>query len=93
MDETQPAHAQATAKSKVLIVSLEMPASQILDRIIAKQANVPLRTLAEGVKTEGELHRVARVITNLARTGLVIRDDLYDLASICATAQIGRAHV
>jgi replicative DNA helicase len=87
MDETQPAHAQATAKSKVLVVSLEMPASQILDRIIAKQANVPLRTLAEGVKSEGELRRVGAVITNLARTGLVIRDDLYDLASICATAR------
>jgi replicative DNA helicase len=78
---------QSAAKSQVLVISLEMPASQILDRIIAKQANVSLRTLAEGVKNEGELHRVGTAITRLARTGLVVRDDLYDLASICATAR------
>ncbi len=87
MESPKPASDQATAKGKVLVISLEMPASQILDRLIAKQANVPLRTLAEGVRNEGEFRRVATAISSLARTGLVVRDDLYDLASICATAR------
>ena len=87
MDATQPAQGQATGKGKILVISLEMPASQILDRLVAKQANVSLRTLAEGVKNEGDFRRVATAISSLARTGLVVRDDLYDLASICATAR------
>jgi replicative DNA helicase len=87
MDATQPAQGQATGKGKILVISLEMPASQILDRLVAKQANVSLRTLAEGVKNEGDFRRVAAAISSLARTGLVVRDDLYDLASICATAR------
>jgi len=87
MDATQPAQGQATGKGKILVISLEMPASQILDRLVAKQANVSLRTLAEGVKNEGDFRRVAAAISALARTGLVVRDDLYDLASICATAR------
>ena len=87
MDATQPAQGQVTGKGKILVISLEMPASQILDRLVAKQANVSLRTLAEGVRNEGDFRRVATAISNLARTGLVVRDDLYDLASICATAR------
>jgi replicative DNA helicase len=87
MDATPQAQGQATGKGRILVISLEMPAAQILDRLVAKQANVSLRTLAEGVRNEGELRRVAGAITALARTGLVVRDDLYDLASICATAR------
>lgn len=73
----------------ILIVSLEMPAFQILDRLVAnaKMGNVALRSLSEGVKTHAEMQGVKRAMTILADSKLVVRDDLYDLASICATAR------
>jgi replicative DNA helicase len=71
----------------ILIISLEMPASQIIDRLVARLGNVSLRALAEGVKTEGEMEGVQRALTKLHSAKLVVRDDLYDIASIVATAR------
>jgi replicative DNA helicase len=71
----------------ILIVSLEMPASQIIDRLVAKIGNVRLRTLAEGVKTDGDMQAVARATQALAKAKLVIRDDLHDIGAIVATAR------
>lgn len=71
----------------ILIVSLEMPASQIIDRLVAKLGNVPLRSLSEGVKTEAEMRGVQKALTKLSQSKLVVRDDLYDISSICATAR------
>lgn len=71
----------------ILIVSLEMPASQIIDRLVAKIGDVRLRTLAEGVKTERDMGAVARAAKIISSTKLVIRDDLHDIGAIVATAR------
>lgn len=71
----------------ILIVSLEMPASQIIDRLVACIGQVPLRALAEGVKTERDMAGVQKALTKLHSSKLVIRDDLHDIASIIATAR------
>lgn len=71
----------------ILIVSLEMPASQIIDRLVAKLGNVRLRTLAEGVKTESDMRSVALATGILSRSKVVIRDDLHDIGAIVATAR------
>ncbi len=70
-----------------MIVSLEMPASQIIDRLVARLGNVSLRSLAEGVKTESELSGMQRALNILHRSNLIIRDDLYDIGSICSVAR------
>lgn len=74
-------------KKGVLIISLEMPASQIIDRLVARLGNVSLRSLAEGVKTEGELTGMQKALNVLHKSNLIIRDDLYDVQSICAVAR------
>ena len=74
-------------KTGVLIVSLEMPASQIIDRLVARIGNVSLRSLAEGVKTEHELLGMQRALNVLHKSDLIIRDDLYDISSICSVAR------
>ena len=71
----------------VLIVSLEMPASQIIDRLVACMGQVPLRALAEGVKVERDMRGVQKALTKLHSSKLIIRDDLHDIASIVATAR------
>jgi replicative DNA helicase len=74
-------------KTGVLIVSLEMPASQIIDRLVARIGNVSLRSLAEGVKTEGEMTGMQKALNVLHKSDLIIRDDLYDIGSICSVAR------
>ena len=74
-------------KKGVLVVSLEMPASQIIDRLVARLGSVSLRSLAEGVKTEHELQGMQRALNVLHRSNLIIRDDLYDIGSICSVAR------
>jgi replicative DNA helicase len=74
-------------KKGVLIISLEMPASQIIDRLVARLGNVSLRALAEGVKSEGELAGMQRALNVLHKAPLIIRDDLYDIGSICSVAR------
>ena len=74
-------------KTGVLIVSLEMPASQIIDRLVARIGNVSLRSLAEGVKTESELTGMQKALNVLHKSDLIIRDDLYDIGSICSVAR------
>lgn len=71
----------------ILIVSLEMPASQIIDRLVACIGQVPLRALAEGVKLERDMGGMQKALTKLHAAKLVIRDDLHDIASIIATAR------
>lgn len=74
-------------KTGVLVISLEMPASQIIDRLVARLGNVSLRSLAEGVKTEHELQGMQRALNVLHKSDLIIRDDLYDIGSICSVAR------
>ena len=74
-------------KTGVLVISLEMPASQIIDRLVARLGNVSLRSLAEGVKTEGELQGMQKALNVLHKSDLIIRDDLYDIGSICSVAR------
>jgi replicative DNA helicase len=74
-------------KKGVLIISLEMPASQIIDRFVARLGNVSLRSLAEGVRTESELQGMQRALNVLHKAPLIIRDDLYDIGSICSVAR------
>lgn len=71
----------------ILVVSLEMPASQIIDRLVAKLGDIGMRSLAEGIKTEKELAGMQRALTHLSQSNLVVRDDLHDIASIVATAR------
>lgn len=78
---------EGVKKKGVLIISLEMPASQIIDRLVARLGSVPLRSLAEGVRTEYELQGMQRALNVLHRAPLIIRDDLYDIGSICSVAR------
>ena len=64
-----------------------MPANQIIDRLVARLGSVSLRTLAEGAKHERDIRGVHNAIQKLNNSRLVIRDDLYDIANICATAR------
>lgn len=74
-------------KSGILIVTLEMPAAQIIDRLVSIIGQVPSRSLASGQLTEREMDGVGRAVSMLNLSDLVIRDDLYDIASICAAAR------
>ena len=71
----------------ILVISLEMPASQIIDRLVARMGNVSLRALAEGVKTHTEMEGIQKAVTKIHNSNIVVRDDLYDIASIVATAR------
>lgn len=73
--------------SGILIISLEMPASQIIDRLVARLGNVSLRALAEGVKTQADMEGVHKAVHKIHQSSIVVRDDLYDIASIMATAR------
>lgn len=68
-------------------MSLEMPAAQIIDRLVAKIGQVRLRTLAEGVKHPHEMSAVAKATQIISRSKLIIRDDLHDIGAIIATAR------
>lgn len=74
-------------KSGILIVSLEMTAGQIVDRLVAKIGNVPLRALAEGVRLEAHIQGVHRAFNALQKAHLVIRDDLHEIHQIVACAR------
>ena len=74
-------------KKAILIVSLEMPAPQIIDRLVAKIGGVSLRSLSEGVKTDHEMRGVQKALTVLSGANIIIRDDLHDISSIIATAR------
>jgi len=71
----------------ILVISLEMPANQIIDRLVARLGSVSLRALAEGAKHERDIRGVHSAIQKLNNSRLVVRDDLYDIANICATAR------
>lgn len=74
-------------KKGVMIVSLEMSVQQIIDRLVSNIGGVPLRALAEGVKSEAEMRGVFTAMKVLTKAPLVIRDDLHDIASIVAAAR------
>lgn len=74
-------------KRGILIVSLEMPSQQIVDRLVARLGNVPLRVLAEGVKSERDMIGVQNAMQVISQNHLIIRDDLHDIHSIVATAR------
>jgi replicative DNA helicase len=74
-------------KRGILIVSLEMPSAQIIDRLVAKLGNVSLRALAEGVKNPADMQGVQKAMNIISQNHLVIRDDLHDIHSIVATAR------
>lgn len=74
-------------KKGIMIVSLEMSSQQIIDRLVANIGEVPLRALAEGVKSESEMKGVFKAMNKLNKAALVIRDDLHDIASIVAAAR------
>ena len=71
----------------ILVVSLEMPASQIIDRLVAHIGQIPLRVLSEGLQQQGHMAGVHKALNILSHSNLVVRDDLYDMASIVATAR------
>lgn len=74
-------------KKGILICSLEMPAPQIIDRLVAKIGSIQLRSLAEGIKGEYEMRGMQKALTVLSNANLFIRDDLHDIASIVSTAR------
>jgi replicative DNA helicase len=74
-------------KKGIMIVSLEMPASQIIDRLVAKIGRVSLRSLSIGVRSQGDMDGMARAISELDMADLVIRDDLHDIHSIMGAAR------
>lgn len=74
-------------KKGILICSLEMPAPQIIDRLVAKIGSIQLRSLSEGVKGEQEMRGMQKALSILSNSNLFIRDDLHDISSIVSTAR------
>lgn len=74
-------------KKGVLIISLEMPAPQIIDRLVAKIGRVPLRSLSSGIRSPLEFEGMSRAISELDMADIVIRDDLHDINSISSAAR------
>lgn len=71
----------------ILIVSLEMPATQVIDRLVARIGDVGLRQLEEGVKSQHDVMGVQRAISAIGASNIVVRDDLHNIHAICATAR------
>jgi replicative DNA helicase len=71
----------------ILIVSLEMPAEQVFDRMIGYMANVPSCFLKDGIKSEWQEIAVTNAIKEINSFNVVIRDDLFDLPAIMSCAR------
>jgi replicative DNA helicase len=71
----------------ILICSLEMPAPQIIDRLVARIGQVSMRELEDGVKSNAQITGVMKATQAISRSNLIVRDDLHDITSICATAR------
>ena len=74
-------------RTGILICSLEMTAPQVLDKLIAKIGSVATSNMATGLTLEGDLSGVGKAFSALKNANLSIRDDLYDLNDILATAR------
>ena len=75
-----------SAKS-ALIVSLEMPASELVNRMTACVSGIPIPDLEAGLKTEGHIRSLQTAAVRMAKWKLVVRDDLHDLRGIVAHAR------
>lgn len=64
-----------------------MPANQVIDRLVARLGRVCMRSLEEGVKTGAEINGVMMATQAISKANVIIRDDLHNIASICATAR------
>jgi replicative DNA helicase len=71
----------------ILICSLEMPAPQVIDRLVARLGRVCMRSLEEGVKSSHDINGVMMATQAISKANVIIRDDLHNIASISATAR------
>lgn len=71
------------AGQRCLLVTLEMPARQVLQRITAAEAKVPLKSITDHTVTEEELDRIAEAGVRIGQAPLVI-----DYAPGCTIARI-----
>lgn len=74
-------------KKGIMIVSLEMTASQILDKLVAKIGGVTLRVLSSKVKSHQDMAGIARAVSILDMADLTIRDDLHSITDIIGAAR------
>lgn len=75
-------------KNRILIVSLEMSAPQIIDRLVANQSGLTTKRLRAGrLQTEGELRAMEKAMNTLSEWNLVVRDDIQELSAIISTAR------
>jgi replicative DNA helicase len=63
-----------TMRAPSLLVSLEMPTDEVLDRLLAAEARVELGHIADGELTEADWHRIAKALPRLADAPLHIDD-------------------
>jgi len=71
------------AGQRCLLVTLEMPARQVLQRITAAEAKVPLKSITDHTVTKEELDRIAEAGVRISQAPLVI-----DYAPGCTIARI-----
>ena len=78
---------RAAPESSGLIVSLEMTAAQVTERIIARQASVPTHRLKQRQYTAADISRIQQAAVDLSSLPLVIRDDCQSLTQVTAAAR------
>lgn len=71
----------------VLFFSLEDRSEKVVDRIFAGQSRVPIVAHHYARMNEGESQRAVNAFHSLADKRLLIRDDVQDLAPMCAIAR------
>ncbi|MEG2412643.1 MAG: replicative DNA helicase [Clostridium sp.] len=74
----------AASQGNVAIFSLEMPQSQLMDRLLAAKCLIPLSTIKTGKLSPKEFERVTHGASKLANAGLFIDDNSTSLSDIKA---------
>lgn len=80
-----------TCKKPTLILSLEMPSDNVIDRIISDMAGVELVNMRNGWLRERDFPALTAATSQLAGAPLLVRDDLYSLVQVVAGVRQAKA--
>ena len=78
-------------KLPALMISLEMPSRDIIEKMLAREARVRLDTMYARTFGAPELSRIARANSTMSEWQADIRSDCYDLPAIIAAARASKA--
>lgn len=79
------------AGGNVLICSLEMPQSDVVEKMLARQAKIKLGTIYSRTFSDGDLFRMHEAQVSMSQWNLDIRDDVYSIDQIAAAARMSHA--